>query len=495
MALSIQTIQKKSRALQKRFLRALKEYAHLTYALRVVFALTIGLFGVGTVYAFSGVENLAGLRSALTAMVAGSAPVVEEPIVLSGVSVVGEVVPARELALSARASGVITGAAEVGARVETGDLIVRVDAEAARRAVRSAETSLAAARLFLRANESAESAALSLDATARSGAQVELVGALAAGREEVAAVLPLLPDVITGLSGILYGGAGFSDDGVNYLMAHAGIIEADNEAVSPLIAQAGDDYLNARRAYESAYALFHNESSPTDTEQENLILSADEMLRALTQALNSTGVLFSFVKDHRASLRFQAPEVFASYEESLANYIAQVNDQSSIIQGTHSLIEAARAVIDGDAPSTSSPEGILLEIQQAELALEDARARLSYYELRAPFAGTIARVDKREAQYVDDGETVALLVARENIVRLYLMQGEAVRVKMGTRVLVSVEGAGVSVPGVVKEMDAVGRKNEDGIVMFEAVIGFPKPDERLKPGMQVQVGFEIENSE
>jgi multidrug efflux pump subunit AcrA (membrane-fusion protein) len=475
--------------LQKRFLRVLKEHAHLTYAARVAFALAIGLFGLGTVFAFSGSEDLANFRSSLTAAVAGSVPVVEEPIVLSGVSVVGEVVPARELALSARASGVIQSTVRVGEEVSEGGVVLRVDDATARRAVRSAEVALAAARLSVRVNANASAVALSSDSAARTAASTELSSALRTGYEEVASILPFLPDVISGLSGMLYGG-GFSDGGVDYLMAHAGVIEPDNEAISPLIARAGDGYVEAKRAYDSAYAAFHKETEPTDAEKEAVIIATDDMLLTVADTLGAVQDLLSFVKTHRMSFSYGLPEVFAEYEESLTNYVTQVNDQQSLTRGTRALVDAARAVMNGDTPSAPSPESAELEVRHAELALEEAQARLANHELRAPFGGTIARLDKRTAHYVSDGETVALLVARDNIVRVWLAQGEAARITIGTRVLASIEGTDISVPGVVEEMDAVGKKNEDGAIVFEAVIGFPKPDERLRPGMQVNVGFE-----
>ncbi len=491
----IKALQKQGRAFGIRAKNLLDRYAHITYAARVAVALGIGVFGVGTVYAFAGAENLGALRSALLAAVSGSVVIQENPIVLSGISVEGEVVSARELALSVHTGGVIEETLRVGDSVDADGVILRLDDTDMRRLVRSAEISLAAARLSARLNASAAVSALSLDSATRNEASAQLGIALIEGHQEITGILPLLPDVVSGLSGMLYGGGGFGDES-DYLMAHAGTIEADNEAISPLIARAGDEYIKAKRAYESAFALFHREPNPSDSERERLIITTHEMLQTLGNAFDATEELFSFIKKHRGSFGYAAPSVFEIYEESLANYSAQVRDQESIVGGTRSLVEAARAVLSGEASiEVSSPESAALEIQRAELALEEAQARLAYYELHAPFAGTIARLDKRAAQYVDDGETVALLVASEENVHITLMQGEAARVNVGTRVLVSVEGTDISVPGVVKEMDAVGKKDEDGIVVFEATISFPKPDDRLKPGMQVIVGFEMGSAE
>lgn len=468
----------------------LNEYAHVTYTARVVLALSVGLFGLVSVYAFMGLESLGTLRTALMAAVAGTSVVSEQPIVLSGVSVQGEVVPARELTLSSRVSGVIVVAPQASDVVQEGDIIARIENESALRAVRSAEVALASARLAADMNLRADALSRSSETSARADASQELTQALATGRSETEAVLPLMPDVFSGLSGMLYG-AQFGDD-ENALMKHAGIIEPDNEAIRPLIDRAGDGYVNAKQAYETTARFFHNEAAESDEVREELLARADDMLVSASDALSATRELFTFIASHRTSLGYQNPSVFDSYEESLANYEEQVGNQKSTIQGTRALVEAARAILRGEVPQASSPESAALDIRSAELALEEARARLPMYEVRAPFSGVVASVDKRLSQYVGDGEDLALLISNANTVRVYLAQGEAARIKVGTRVLVSIEGSDLSVPGVVEEMDGKGMKNEDGDVVFGAVITFPEPDERLKAGMQVRVGFEAD---
>ena len=480
-------------ALRARASSFLHQYAHVTYAARVALALCVGIFGAASVYAFTGVQSLGSLRSTLTAAVAGASVIEEKPIVLSGVSVQGEVIPERELALSARASGIITSAPRAGEYVSEGDAVLRVDSAAALRAVRSAEVALASARVAANMQQRASALALSSDSSARSNASQEFSQALATGWDEAGEILPLLPDVVAGLSGMLYGGGGYGDDD-NALVRHAGVIEADNEAISPLIARAADGYVEAERVYETAYALFHTESTPNDTQRETLIITTDDMLRTLAEAVDASSQLFAFIKNHRTTLGYQIPSVFESYADSLANYEEQLNNQVSIIAGTRALVEAARAVMEGELPAASNPESAEVEIRRAELALEEARARLAAHELRAPFSGTIASVDKRASQYVSDGENVALLVSSTNIVRVYLAQGEAARVKVGTRVLVSIEGTDISIPGEVAEMAGKGERNADGDVVFAAIILLKEPDERLKPGMEVRVGFEMDTS-
>lgn len=128
-----------------------------------------------------------------------------------------------------------------------------------------------------------------------------------------------------------------------------------------------------------------------------------------------------------------------------------------------------------------------IEVRRAENALALARQRLSYYEIKAPFDGVVASLERRVAQYVNDGDPVARLVAGDLIANTYLAQGEVARVRVGQRVQVGVQGTSVSVSGRVAEIGK-GEKGEGDLVQFLVAIALEK-NEYLQPGMQAQVEF------
>lgn len=128
-----------------------------------------------------------------------------------------------------------------------------------------------------------------------------------------------------------------------------------------------------------------------------------------------------------------------------------------------------------------------IEVRRAENALALARQRLSYYEIKAPFDGVVASLERRVAQYVNDGDPVARLVAGDLIANVSLAQGEVARIRLGQRVEVTIEGSDVSVPGRVAEIGK-GEKDESGIMYFRVAIALEN-DERLQPGMQARVEF------
>jgi RND family efflux transporter MFP subunit len=128
-----------------------------------------------------------------------------------------------------------------------------------------------------------------------------------------------------------------------------------------------------------------------------------------------------------------------------------------------------------------------IEVRRAENALALARQQLAYHEIKAPFDGVVASLERRVAQYVNDGDPVARLVAGDLIANTYLAQGEVARVRVGQRVQVGVQGTSVSVSGRVAEIGK-GEKGEGDLVQFLVAIALEK-NEYLQPGMQAQVEF------
>lgn len=460
------------------------EFVH---TFRVLLVLAVWVAGIGAIVYLSDSKYVRTARTALFASVAMPLEEEERPVVLSGIVSDGEVSAAHEITLSAGASGFVTNAPRgTGTSIRAGELVIRVNTEDAERYLREAELALATARLTMRRASGATTEVLHTDID---GSKAATSRAITDGYVYASQALVSVSDIMEKLSGILYGGAGFDDDGMNYLVALAGIIELDSKDASPVVTRAGDAYVAAQRMYESTYALLHTEAAPGDTEREVFITRSNEMFRTLRESVGATKDLLSFVQNYRTSVGFRSPDVFDSYQEFLGDFEVYINEQLRVLEDTRFLIEEARAALQTDTvpPDLGTAE---LNVQRATLALDEARAHLARHDLRAPFPGTIARLDTRVHQYVEDGQPIALLVSHDSVVHTALVQADATHVHIGTRVQVSVADTDINLAGIVTEMSGVGRNDEDGLVLFDIVVGFPKPDERLKPGMEVRVGFE-----
>lgn len=443
---------------------------------------------VGSIGVAMGFSSQGSLHRAFVAMLPFSLEEELPPLALAGVTAYGEIVPARELSLSSRASGLIKEISlDVGDAVEEGALIARVDDAEAQRVVRDAQASLTSAELALsrvgsRASGPNDSARADTLATAFDNAYLEM-----------SQMFPSLPDIVSGLSGILYGG-GFSDGGMDYLIAHADRISFDNDDIEEVRDRTADRFVVAKEKYTNAKDDFHRISSNSDNASiEALLMNTQEAVGALSDATKAADELFAFIQNHFASLKYAEPAVFQEYEEALNNYSSQLNDQLALLNGTVENIRSLRGAGNGQQQA-SNPDierkEAELEVTLARNRLQDAKAQLENYEVKAPFSGVIAGIEKKKAEYVADGETVAKLVASDTLALVSLAQGEVVRVKTGQTALISFEGSDIEVRGRVAEIEK-GKKDADGIVRFAVTIALEK-DDRIKPGMRIAARF-LEN--
>lgn len=414
------------------------------------------------------------------------------PPVVAGVIADGETVPARELSLSSRAAGLVKEiSVQVGDAVREGTIIARIDDTVAERGVREAEAALASAELAL-ANVGSNTSLAADDAEAQTDAAASLPGLFDDAYIEMTEIYLTLPDIVTGLSGILYG-SGFSDDGIDYLIAHADRISPDNEAIDEVRDRAADRYVAAKGSYQRAIDQYHRISSTADDATiEALLMQSKDALGALADATKAVHELFAFERNHFRSLNYTEPPVFQEYNDALTNYSSQLADQLSLLSGTIDGIRVARAATEGESPQTSTVsdserKAAELEVALARNRLEDAKRILANYEVQAPFSGVIASIEKKKSEYVDDGGTIAKLFASDTLVMVYLAQGEVVRVHVGQSAQVSFEGTDIQLKGRVAEIGK-GEKNEDGFVSFAVTIALER-DDRIKPGMRASVRF------
>jgi multidrug resistance efflux pump len=409
--------------------------------------------------------------------------------VVAGVTGYGEIVAARELSLSSQVSGRVTKVLVApGDTVREGTAILRIDDAEARRVVRDAETEVARAELALaRVGTAAPAPAPAPSADA-------LPAALDRAYLQVSDMFPSLPNVLEGLEGMLYGGGFFADPvGTNHLTAQADRANIENPAADSLKLRATEQYENAKSKHNVATARLRSvPGTPDDATLESVLTEANEAVVALSEATKATNDLYIFLKNHLEERGLGTPPVFQEYETALSEYSTQLGDQVGLLAGTVEDVRSARAGTPGTpvADTTLERQEAELELRQAQNALLDARARLALYEVKAPFDGVVASLETKTAQYVADGDTVAKLVANDELASVSLAQGEVARVRIGQEALLSLPGSDIEIRGHVAEIGK-GEKGEDGLMYFVVTITIGK-DERIRPGMQVVARF-LEN--
>lgn len=129
----------------------------------------------------------------------------------------------------------------------------------------------------------------------------------------------------------------------------------------------------------------------------------------------------------------------------------------------------------------------------AQAALDAARLQLDGLELKAPFAGTVARINVEQSEWVITGQPALLLADLDDlqVQTTDLSELDIPRVKPGAQVRVTIKALGEEVSGRVIRVaplaDVLG-----GDVVYQVVIALDEIPEGLRAGMSVTVHFPVE---
>ncbi len=129
-------------------------------------------------------------------------------------------------------------------------------------------------------------------------------------------------------------------------------------------------------------------------------------------------------------------------------------------------------------------------IQNAQAQLAAAQSSLADGELKAPFAGTVSRLDVVAGEWVLPGQAVLTLADLDHlrVETTDLSERDVPRVSVGQPVTVTVKALGQDVPGRVAEIsplaDTIG-----GDVVYTTWIDLDNIPAGLRPGMSVDVRF------
>ncbi len=124
-----------------------------------------------------------------------------------------------------------------------------------------------------------------------------------------------------------------------------------------------------------------------------------------------------------------------------------------------------------------------LSVTKAQNALQDAKDTLADYYIRAPFGGTIAKLNIKAGDPAGSSTVVATLIANEQVVDIPLNEVDVAKVKVGEKATLSFDAIdGLTLTGKVVSIDTVGTVTS-GVVNYTVTISFDSTDPRVKPGM------------
>jgi RND family efflux transporter MFP subunit len=482
----------------------------LVSAHKVVSTLMLLILGYGGYYEYEKLTSTADeTRYVLST--------VTKRTIISSITGSGQVSTSNQVDLKPKVSGdVIAIPITEGRDVLQGDVIARIDASTAQKAVRDAEVSLESAKIALqKIKKPADSLSViqsqnSLDRAknAKQNAEDDLEKAYSDSYNTIANVFLDLPGIMSGLHDLLFltnpllGGSN-----VQNIDFYTSTIRLYDDQKAELFGKdAGTKYQIALGKYNKSFQDYKGMSRTADREAlETMLRETYDTTLALSETVKSTNNLIQFYEDQVTQHNLKPSTVADTQLVTLNTYTGKTNThltnllstQNTIKSDKNTITDSDRTIAETTASLAKLEAGVdPLDIQTSELtvkqrenALTDARETLNNYTIRAPFGGTIAKVNTKRGESVSGGTAIATLIAKQKIAQISLNEIDAAKTKVGQKATLSFDAVdGLSITGAVAEIDTLGTVSQ-GVVTYVVKIAFDTQDIRIKSGMSVNAAI------
>lgn len=442
--------------------------------------------------------------------------VVAKETLVTAITGSGQVSSSNQIDLKAKASGQILSlpVAEGGA-VSTGDVIARIDSTDAQKSVRDAEVSLASAQLSLdKLKKPADTLSvtqsqntLARASTTKQNALDNLQKSYNDGFNDISNTFTDLPTVVSGLHDLLFNPnsqlGGSNVNNIDYYSSSAAVFDPRGTLYGQ---DANDKYQIALTKYNKNFADYKALSRNADRAQvEAMIAETYDTSLAVADAVKSSNNLIQFFEDQMTQHSQKIPTLANTQLSTLNNFTSTTNTHLTDLLSIASTIKNYKStIVDADRTINENTQSLAklvsgtdpLDIQSAELslqqrqnALRDAMETLANYTVRAPFAGTMAKISVKNFDSISNGGTIGTLVAKNQMALIALNEVDAAKVKIGQKATLSFDAIdALTITGVVSEIDTLGTVTQ-GVVTYTVKISFDTQDERVKSGMSTNASI------
>lgn len=425
---------------------------------------------------------------------------VEKGTLINSITGSGQVSASNQIDLKPKVSGDVTYIGiQDGQEVKAGTLIIQLDDKDAQKNVRDAEVNLESAKIALqKLKQPADELSMTQAENSLSQAKEDLQKAYDGGFNNVSDTFLDLPAVMSGVQDILYGTTVSKGSQYN-ISSYGDMVKDYDENVLIYRDDAANKYKTARDAYDANFNDYKMATRFSDNQAiEKLINETYDTTKTVADAVKSANDLLNFVKDRLTSRQQTIPAILTTHQNSLSTYTSQTNSHLlTLYDVRNTIVSSARAITEksqsldklkngADPLDIQSQE---LSIKQKENSLQDAQNALDDYYVRAPFDGTVAKLNVKKYDSISPATVVATLVTRQKMAELSLNEVDAAKVKVGQKATLTFDAVdGLSIAGSVVEIDAVGTVTQ-GVVTYTVKIGFDTQDDRVKTGMSVSAAI------
>lgn len=368
-----------------------------TYGFAAVVLLTGGYFGVKSLD-----NGAAATRYVLAAA--------EKGTLITSVFGSGQISASDQIDIKPKVSGdVLSVAVKNGQGVKAGDIIARIDASDANKAVRDARVNVESAQLSLDklkqpSSDSILQAENSLTAAQNSLAKLKLSQQtsyqnaldskqkaednITKGYEDayntITDVFLDLPNVMSGLDDVLHGyeisdhepSVGGQQDNTSALMSST--YTDDQTQLSFYKNTAENDYSTASTKYDTASTDYKNTSGYSDEAAiDSLLDETVDMVKAVAQATKSENTYLGTWVDFRTAQKWDVFSEVTNYQKSLSTYLGTVNGDISKVSSAQSTAQDnTDALKNAETDITTMDQNNPIDLAAAEASIQEKQNSL-----------------------------------------------------------------------------------------------------------------------
>ncbi|HQA96311.1 MAG TPA: HlyD family efflux transporter periplasmic adaptor subunit, partial [Candidatus Colwellbacteria bacterium] len=308
--------------------------------------------------------------------------------------------------------------------------------------------------------------------------------------------LAKLPEAISGIYDLIYDtDFGFEMTNLNYYKTLA-LLNKDGAAKAASLTE--ENYKKAKSLYKSVSSDLIAFDSEGD-EILNYLESVYEGVKAGLEAAQAERNFIMLVRDDFDSRNQDIPYFLSNDLKTAETYVSSLQSELSNLASKKSAFRDAVLSVaekkDDLEELKNKPDALTLStakisLSQRENSLTDAKEKLNDHYIRAPFDGTVAKMniknsDSVSSDSVSSGSSIATIVSEKSMAEISLNETDISRVKIGQKAVLDFDSTDdVVIAGTIIEVDAVGSSSQ-GVVSYGAKIAFESEDERIKSGMSV----------
>jgi HlyD family secretion protein len=260
-----------------------------------------------------------------------------------------------------------------------------------------------------------------------------------------------------------------------------------------LSAVAEKKFTDAKAAYDINFTDFKNLSRTSDTTTVQSVINETYTTTSLiADATQSLQNLIQYYQDTTTTAGRTPIAKSNTHLTTLSGYIGKINSDVAALAAIKSTITSALASVPEKQASLDKTktgadsldlESAQLSVTKAQNGLQDAKDTLANYYVRAPFGGTVAKLNVKTGDPANSNTAVATLIANEQVVDIPLNEVDVAKVKVGEKATLTFDAIdSLTLTGKVASIDTIGTVTS-GVVNYTVTIAFDTTDPRVKPGM------------